>query len=128
MMREKTQERHPEDARETLLRYSSDVATFGLIKAIGPQTWINIDTRVAMDLESDTHSFIVKVWVEEPAVEAGEGLWRGHITHVSSGRRRYLKSLDEIGDFIAPYLEEMGIKLGVRWRMRSWLKRLTRRR
>jgi hypothetical protein len=88
---------------------------------------ITLETRVAMDLESDTQSFIVKVWVEERAAGAYPGLWRGHITHVSSSRRRYLKNLDEIGDFIAPYLEEMGIKLGVRWRLRRRLKRLTGR-
>lgn len=77
------------------------------------------------EIESDTQSFIVKVWVEERAEEAGQGLWRGNITHVSSGRRQYLKNLDEIGDFIAPYLETMGVKLGKRWRMRCWLKHLT---
>lgn len=81
-----------------------------------------------MDLESNSQSFIVKIWVEERAVGTYRGFWRGHITHVSSGRRRYLENLDEIEDFIAPHLEEMGVKLGVRWRMRSWLKRLTRRR
>jgi hypothetical protein len=80
------------------------------------------------EIESEAQSFIVRVWVEERAMEGGRGLWRGHITHVPSSKRRYLKNLDEIGDFIAPYLEEMGVKLGVRWRMRSWLKRLTRRR
>lgn len=80
------------------------------------------------EIESEAQSFIVRVWVEECAVEGDRGTWRGHITHVPSSKRRYLKNLDEIGDFIAPYLEEMGVKLGVRWRMRSWLKRLTRRR
>ncbi len=75
-------------------------------------------------LEPDAQSFIVRVWVEERAEEGGRGLWRGHITHVSSSRRRYLKNLDEIGDFIEPYLEEMGIKPTIRWRMRRWMKRL----
>ena len=76
------------------------------------------------ETESEAQSFIVRVWVEERAEEAGRGIWRGHITHVPSHERRYLKKLDEIGDFIAPYLESMGVKLGVRWRMRRWLKRL----
>jgi hypothetical protein len=80
------------------------------------------------ETESEVQSFIITIWVEERATEADRGLWRGQITHVSSSRRRYLENLDEIGDFIAPYLEVMGVKLGVRWRMRSWLKRLTRRR
>ncbi len=73
--------------------------------------------------ESNAQSFIVKVWVEERAEEGSKGVWRGHITHVPSYERRYVKNLDEIGDFIAPYLEEMGMKLGMRWRMRRRLKR-----
>jgi hypothetical protein len=73
---------------------------------------------------SEAQSFIVRVWVEETAEGAGQGVWRGHITHVSSGRRRYLKNLGEIGDFIAPYLGMMGVRLGVRWRLRCWLGRL----
>lgn len=44
------------------------------------------------ETESDAQSFIVRVWVEERAEEADRGLWRGHITHVSSSRRRYLKN------------------------------------
>ncbi len=76
------------------------------------------------EIESEAQSFIVRVWVEERAEAAGRVVWRGYITHVPSSRRRYLKDLDEIGDFIASYLEEMGVKLGTRWRMRRWLKAL----
>ncbi len=76
------------------------------------------------ETESEAQSFIVRVWVEERAEEAGRGVWRGHITHVPSSERRYLKNLDEIGDFIAPYLESMGMKPGMRWRLRRWLNRL----
>jgi hypothetical protein len=60
---------------------------------------------------SETHSFIVKLWLEETAEEAGRDVWRGHITHVPSGERRYLKNLDAIETFIAPYLNRMGLKL-----------------
>jgi hypothetical protein len=76
------------------------------------------------EIESAAQSFIVRVWVEERAAEGGQGTWRGHITHVPGGERRYLKNLDEIGDFISPYLEAMGVKLGIRWRMRYWLRHL----
>lgn len=75
-------------------------------------------------IEPDAQSFIVKVWVEDSTGEAGQGVWHGHITHVSSQKRRYLKNLGEIEDFIAPHLEEMGVKPGMRWRVRRWLKRL----
>jgi hypothetical protein len=65
-------------------------------------------------VESNTHSFIVKVWLEETAEEIGQATWRGHITHVPSGERRYLQDLDKIAAFIAPYLERMGVRLGIR--------------
>ena len=74
--------------------------------------------------ESATHSFIIKIWLEETAEEAGWARWRGHITHVPDGKRRYLKELDEITAFVAPYLQEMGVKLGKRWRVKDWLRRL----
>ena len=79
-------------------------------------------------LEPDAQSFIVKVWVEDSAGKTGRGVWHGHITHVPSHERRYLKNLDEIEDFIAPHLEAMGVKLGIRWRVRRWFKHVIKRR
>lgn len=73
--------------------------------------------------ESNTHPFIVKIWIEEPPDESGGAKWRGHITHVPSGEQRYLKDLDGITTFIAPYLESMGVKLPTRGRIRRWFKR-----
>ena len=55
--------------------------------------------------EAHTHSFVVKVWLEETVEQAGRATWRGHVTHVPSGERRYLEDLDDITAFIAPYLE-----------------------
>jgi hypothetical protein len=78
-------------------------------------------------LEPGAQSFIVKVWVEDNSEAGGQGVFRGHITHVSSHERRYLKSLGEIDDFIAPYLEEMGVKLDMRWRVRRWFKQKIKR-
>lgn len=76
-----------------------------------------------MDLiELNTHSFIVKVWLEEPGEDPHQGRWRGHITHVPGGERRYLKSLREILAFIVPYLSSMGVRLDVYWSLRSWLR------
>lgn len=60
----------------------------------------------------ESHSFIVKVWLEEPLEDAGHATWRGHITHVPSQQRRYLHALDDIIDFVGPYLERMGVRPG----------------
>jgi hypothetical protein len=77
-----------------------------------------------MDLsEFATHSFIIRIWREEIEEEAGQATWRGHITHVPGGERRYLRSLGDIAAFIAPYIEEMGVGVGPRGRIRQFLER-----
>lgn len=73
--------------------------------------------------ESTTHPFILKIWLEESAKEAGRATWRGHITHVPSGKQRYLKDLDDITGFIIPYLKKMGVKLGFWRHVRQMLRR-----
>ncbi len=79
-------------------------------------------------LEFNTHSFIVKIWLEEPAERVRRAKWRGHITHVPSGDRRYLKSLWEILAFIAPYMVAMGVKVNILWRAQEWLAQRRRKR
>jgi hypothetical protein len=74
-------------------------------------------------LESHTHSFIVKIWLEETAEEAGRATWRGHITHVPGGERRYIGDLDDIPAFVAPYLEGMGVRFRTWRRVGRWLRR-----
>ena len=76
-----------------------------------------------MDLfEADTHSFIVKIWLEETTEEAGQATWRGHITHVPGDRRHYVQNLDDITAFIISYLEKMGVKPGKCWQIKRWLQ------
>ena len=48
---------------------------------------------------ANVQSFIVKIWFEEITGEHGKSSWRGHITHVTSGDRCYVKSLDEITNY-----------------------------
>jgi len=72
--------------------------------------------------EALAQSFIVKIWLGERGVAGGTG-WRGHVTHVPSGRRVYIESLEEIPFFMAPYLEKMKVRFGVGWRLWRWLFR-----
>jgi hypothetical protein len=74
-------------------------------------------------LEQETESFIVKVWVEEKAQETGHASWRGHVTHVPSGERRYVDRLGQIPAIIAPYLERLGVRFS---RLECWRLRLHR--
>lgn len=76
--------------------------------------------------EESTHSFVVKVWLEEEARELCRPIWRGHVTHVMSKQQRYVKNLDDIADFIAGYLQMSGLRLPLKKRFRRWLRKVRR--
>lgn len=83
-----------------------------------------------MDIyEVSVHPFIVKIWLEETTEEAGRATWRGRIIHVPSGEKRYLQDLNDIIDFITPYLREMGVEYPplsrIGQRLRLWKRCLT---
>jgi hypothetical protein len=59
-----------------------------------------------MDLP-DPQSFIIRFWPEEVDADSGRTKWRGHVTHVTSNRRRYIKKLQDINDFITDYLVDL---------------------
>jgi len=73
-----------------------------------------------VSIQPDTHSFIVKVWLERagdlPAVSA----WRGRVTHVPSGQMCSFTDLGEIAAFIAPYLERVGAPVAGSGKFRRW--------
>jgi hypothetical protein len=53
-----------------------------------------------------THAFIVRFWLEPRELENARPIWRGVVEHVASGRKHYLKNLEEIKQFIVSYLPE----------------------
>jgi hypothetical protein len=61
-------------------------------------------------IQPNTHSFVVKVWSEETGASPPAVVWRGQITHVPSGEQRSFHELSDIGAFVAPYLEQMGVR------------------
>jgi hypothetical protein len=74
-------------------------------------------------IESNTHSFIVKIWREGVDEKSGAVVWRGRITHVPSGQDRHFDNLSGITNFIAPYLVDMGVELNTSWPVPNWLSR-----
>ena len=65
---------------------------------------------ISMDSpKNSTHSFIIRIWLEETAADAESAKWRGSITHVPSGKRRYFEKMKDIKPFISPYLLQMGV-------------------
>ena len=71
-------------------------------------------------------SFVLRIWLEELHQEDGASVWRGHITDIATGERRYVQSLDGIVTFLIPRLERMGVRIGARWRMHDLLSRVPR--
>jgi hypothetical protein len=86
-----------------------------------------------MNSELPRHSFIVRIWLEETAEEAGRAVWRGCITHVPGTPDQsphYIQELDEIPAYIARFLTGAGATVCRRWRfrqalwwLRSWIDR-----
>ena len=86
-------------------------------------------TRRHMDLsEPTTHSFIVRIWLEEVEDEAGEAIWRGRIVHVLSGEERYFEKVDDLVDFIFGHLGLPKPRRRLRWLFGRWFRRRRRRR
>lgn len=78
----------------------------------------------SMDLyEANTLVFVVKIWLEESSNEIDHTSWRGHITYLLDGKRKYFQDLEEVTDFIVPYLERMGVKNSQPDRLRHRLRR-----
>lgn len=76
--------------------------------------------------EPAVHSFIVRLWLEDSGQAGTRVQWHGYITHLPGGEKKYLKSLDEIADFIAPYLGQQSVKAehGPRKWLNSILKKM----
>ena len=59
------------------------------------------------DMESGANilSYIVRVWLEELTSEEDPIIWRGHITPVPNGKRRYFSDINDIPDLIAAHVK-----------------------
>ena len=80
-----------------------------------------------MDFVGSTlHSFIIKLWLEDQGKDK-QTVLHGHITHVPSGARRYLKSMSDITTFIREFVEPGEIGAASESRARHWLRRVTTR-
>jgi hypothetical protein len=74
-------------------------------------------------IQPNTHSFVIKVWVNEVIQEQEPIVWQGRITHVPSGQVRHFVNVDEIAAFVTPYLQQLGVKPTWSWKIRQWLRR-----
>ena len=85
-----------------------------------------VGVRTVETSEANTHSFIVKIWLEVTAEETRPAVWCGQITHVPSGEQRTFSRLCNMTAFVAPSLVSMGVKPSSWQRLAQPLERLRR--
>ena len=51
-----------------------------------------------------TFVWVVKIWIEEPAMPDAQFFWRGHVRDVLTNDELYFQSLNELKAFIATEL------------------------
>jgi 16S rRNA A1518/A1519 N6-dimethyltransferase RsmA/KsgA/DIM1 with predicted DNA glycosylase/AP lyase activity len=76
--------------------------------------------------EPNVHSFVIKLQLEEIDERERKTVWRGYITHVPSGERRYVKDLSGITSFIEQCLAATGAQVNQGSRLWQWLNRWRR--
>ena len=58
--------------------------------------------------EAETHSFIIRYWLEERGDKDLHDLWRGRITHIPGGEQRLIEDPSDIPAVIRSYLYPTG--------------------
>lgn len=61
-------------------------------------------------IDEETQVFIVRLWRELREIDGARPLLRGTVEHVPSGQRLYIKEVDEVKQFILPYLDRLGVE------------------
>ena len=51
-------------------------------------------------MNTDTHSFVVRIWNDATDSAVASASWRGSIDHVSTGKRIYFRDLQKMMRFI----------------------------
>ena len=72
---------------------------------------------------AEYQSYVIKIWREKTENDIAAARWRGYITRVPSGERRYIQSLIDIPFFIGDCQEELNVNPGLRWKVFQWLYR-----
>jgi hypothetical protein len=78
-------------------------------------------------LEDHTRSFIVRCRAAGSSPEGEREGWLCQVIEVPDGEKRYLRNLDDLVDFLAPYLRDAGVRLTLYWRLRSCIHAVSRK-
>lgn len=55
--------------------------------------------------ESEAHSFVLRIWLENRDDPHQPGEWRGWVDHVQSGRRFHFREFDDIGRIVSSIID-----------------------
>jgi hypothetical protein len=61
-------------------------------------------------VDEKLHVFTLRLWREPREVKSAKPKWRGVIIHLASGKKEYFENLEDILNFIVPFIEEMGVR------------------
>ena len=78
----------------------------------------------AGEIAPGTHAFVMTIWRVDDGARPNIAVWRGHITHVASGRRGPITSLSQLDSFVIDYLIDFGVRPSLCWRICRWLDRM----
>ena len=67
--------------------------------------------------EEETSAFILRFWREARTLEDVDPIWRSVLEEVPTGRRYYMKDLDELVMFVFSHLREKGVTFNWCWRL-----------
>jgi hypothetical protein len=86
--------------------------------SLGPEA---ADSAPSVGAEAGSHAFVIRLWQEEAADVGRRQLWRGHITHLPGGERRYLFHLDDVVAFMTVYVPAADVGARGGFLYRAWL-------
>jgi len=72
----------------------------------------------------NTHSFILRIWLERREIKNAFPHWRGTIEHVATGERRAFNRIDEIPKLIKTFLKSPDRDTVHRESIGQWLNQL----
>lgn len=59
-----------------------------------------------MDDLQPAHSFVLRIWLEDPPTSHSALRWRGRITNVLDERVRIVESFAQVEDFLEEYVQQ----------------------
>lgn len=74
-------------------------------------------------METEFHSFIIRLWNDAPEQKTATPVWRGSIEHVGTGKRLYFSDGETILDFISDQIGCDEFRPNSKWKsLLPWMK------